>query len=129
MDEGTWYIQLGRRKSKEGKTALSMFKKGVLMGRLSRLVPCYSKYWTRTTDRISKETDFCTIRDLSFELMELFNCGENCSPSKTVNSSALGGTEEKAVRDVLTTFLVPVPSVYFSFVFLGSVMKYTVHST
>lgn len=116
---------------KENQEIRRLFQcyKGCPNGQVSRLVPCCSKYWTRTMDRTSKETDFCTMRDLSFGPMELFNCGENCSPSKTVNSSAPGGTEEKAVRDILMTFLVPAPSVYFSFVFLGSLMKYTVHST
>lgn len=95
---------------------------------VSRPVPCCSKYQTRTMDRTSKETDFDAVRNLSFEPMELFNCGANCSPSKTANSAALGGNEKnKSCRGCSDNFLVSVSSVYVSFVFLGSLTQSARH--
>lgn len=55
----------------------------------SRLVPCCSKYQARTIDRTSKGTDSNTERDVPFEPMKLFDCGENCSFYKRVSSSLL----------------------------------------
>lgn len=105
---------------------LSVFRKAVLVGQVSRLVPCCFKYRTRTMDRISKETDLCTIRDLSFEPMELFSCGESCSPSKTGELFCTGRHWRKSCQGCSDDFF---GSCTFSLLFLCfSWLRNEIHS-
>lgn len=102
--KGLGIFSLEKKKNQKGIREFFQCLKRLSNAQVSRPVLCCSKYQTRTMHRTSKETDFYTIRDMSFEPMKLFNCGANCSPSKTENSIALGGRGWGTVKHVLITF-------------------------